>query len=73
MRKKYNSLGEMLREIRLDRRMTQKQVEEASGLNREYVARHEALGDFNPSLKTLVAWGGALGLKPSQCLELVGK
>jgi transcriptional regulator with XRE-family HTH domain len=72
-KKTYKTLNELLKESRLDRRLTQEVVAKASELHREYIAHHENNLSFNPTIKSLSKWCGALGIKLSDCFALLGK
>jgi len=58
-------IGERLRVIREDKKMSQGHVEKATGLLRCYLSRVEN-GHTVPSLDTLEKWSKALGVSMSQ-------
>jgi transcriptional regulator with XRE-family HTH domain len=62
--------GEVLREIRRSRRLSQEQLAEVSGCHRTYVSRLER-GVNGPSLSMLFQLGKALGVTPSEILARV--
>jgi transcriptional regulator with XRE-family HTH domain len=62
--------GEVLREIRRSRRLSQEQLAEVSGCHRTYVSLLER-GVNGPSLSMLFQLGQALGITPSEILARV--
>jgi len=55
-------LGERVKQIRLDRRMTQEDVAERSGLSYKFIGEVER-GAANPSINTLDKLAGGLGVE----------
>jgi transcriptional regulator with XRE-family HTH domain len=62
--------GEVLREIRRSRRLSQERLAEVSGCHRTYVSLLER-GINGPSLSMLFQLGSALGVTPSELLARV--
>jgi transcriptional regulator with XRE-family HTH domain len=62
--------GEVLREIRRSRRLSQERLAEVSGCHRTYVSLLER-GVNGPSLSMLFQLGQALGITPSDILARV--
>ena len=60
-------IGEQLRKIRERKRLTQKDIEERTGLSQAYVSRVEN-GDSVPNQETVEKWARALGVGVHQIL-----
>src|SRR5512141_2319075 len=58
-------IGERLRQLRQQAKLSQGDIEERTGLLRCYVSRVEC-GHTIPSLRTLEKWARALGVEPYQ-------
>lgn len=56
-----NEIGARIREVRMEKGMTQAQLAEQSGLCRSYIMSIEA-GQRNPTVKTVAAIAEALGI-----------
>lgn len=56
-----NEIGARIREVRMEKGMTQAQLAERSGLCRSYIMSIEA-GQRNPTVKTVTAIAEALGV-----------
>lgn len=61
-------LGEALRELRLDRGMSQEELSLRTGVHRNYIGGIER-GERNPSVRTFVALAIALDCRPSDLLR----
>ena len=57
----FNSLAEMVRQARLSKGMTQRQLSRALGMSEGYVGHLES-GRFRPNIETLKSLSKALGL-----------
>jgi transcriptional regulator with XRE-family HTH domain len=65
-----NIFGEVLRELRRERGLSQEQLSFESGYNRTYIGLLER-GLRTPSLKTIFKLASALNLRPSQLVQRV--
>jgi HTH-type transcriptional regulator / antitoxin HipB len=61
-------MAKRLRERREKRGWSQRELAEASGVSREYIARIE-LGQHDPTLSTLEKLAQALGMKVAKLIE----
>jgi len=59
--------GERLRELRTERGLTQEQLAEAAGVDRNYIGQIER-GERNVALVNIVRIAGALSIKPGDLL-----
>jgi transcriptional regulator with XRE-family HTH domain len=62
--------GEVLRELRTDKKLTQEQLGHAAGLQRKHISSLE-LGEKQPSISTIFRLAEALALSPSMMMSLV--
>jgi len=62
--------GEVLREIRLERGLSQEDLALASDRHRTYISLLER-GEASPSLRTIARLAEALGVKPSEILRRI--
>jgi transcriptional regulator with XRE-family HTH domain len=62
--------GEILRELRLEKRLTQEQLGHAAGLQRKHISSLE-LGEKQPSISTMFRLADALSMSPSKMMSLV--
>lgn len=63
--------GRLLRQWRLERRMSQERLAEISGCDRSYLSRLER-GINTPSLSVMIELANALEIRPSEMLASVG-
>lgn len=66
------AFGKVLREVRLEARLTQEQLGLEAGLRRTFVSLLE-LGEQQPTLTTIVKLADALNIKPSELVERAEK
>ncbi len=64
------AFGEVLRQTRLDKGLSQEELADACGRHRTYVSLLER-GRSSPSIKTLFLLAEALGVRPSQLVKQV--
>jgi transcriptional regulator with XRE-family HTH domain len=64
------AFGEVLQQLRRQRRLSQEKLADVSGCHRTYISLLER-GQHSPSMSILFALGEALDLTPSQLLALV--
>jgi transcriptional regulator with XRE-family HTH domain len=62
-------LGEAIRELRVERNISQEQLGLDSGVHRNYIGGIER-GERQPTLKTIAVLAQTLGVRPS---ELIGR
>ena len=60
--------GELLRDLRLNRSISQEKLSEITGLDRSFISLIER-GERTPTLTTIIKISKAFGLKPSQLLS----
>jgi len=60
--------GKTLRELRMERGLSQEKLAEMAGLDRNYVGMIER-GERNPAVVNIVWLAKALGVKPSELLR----
>lgn len=60
--------GKTLRELRMERGLSQEKLAEMAGLDRNYVGMIER-GERNPAVVNIVRLAKALGVKPSELLR----
>jgi transcriptional regulator with XRE-family HTH domain len=60
--------GQVIREIRLKRGMSQEDLAEKASLHRNYIGGIES-GQRNPSLGIILTLSAALGIKPGRLLD----
>ena len=63
----FNILGDNVRALRIERKLTQEQLADLCDLHRTYVGAIER-GDRNVSLKNIVIIAQALNVEPSELL-----
>lgn len=64
------AFGKVLRQLRLERELTQETLGLEAGVQRNFVSLIE-LGQNQPTITTVFKLAAALGVKPSELLELV--
>lgn len=62
------TFGEVLREVRLERGLSQEELGQACDRHRTYISRLER-GANSPTLSTIVQLADALGVRPSDLLR----
>ena len=66
--KKVNSIGKLLRQIRIDADVTQVHIAKTTGLSKQMVSKMESYNG-NPTLSTLVKYCDCIGLDLVKLLE----
>lgn len=64
------AFGQVVRNLRLERNLSQEKLSELSGLDRSYVSEIER-GEKTASIRTIVKLAGGLGVLPSNLIVIM--
>ena len=70
VRQMNTRLGQRIKELRIERGLSQRRLAEESGVIRPTVTRHES-GKHTPTIENVVAYAKSLGVKPSEILHVL--